>query len=339
MELRAVRPHPVAAAGMRFTVERLERRTLLAGLTAQYFDSVDFTDLKLTRTDATVDFTWTGAPHASMGTDFFSVRWRGQVQPQYAQEYTFYVSSDDGARLWVDGRLLVDNWVNQLPTERSGKIALEAGRNYDIRLDYYEWNNASQAKLSWSSASQPKQVIPSSRLFASPTGLSATYFDNANFTGPVTPRADAAVEFTWSTGSPAAGIAADRFSTRWTGYVQPQYSQTYTFYVTGDADSITRLRVDGELIVDSTSTQDGGVIKMEAGKFYDLELEYAEGTGAANVKLEWSSPSQPRQVIPGARLFAAEKSAIPTRLADYTNSVEDRSLPDPGVITPTATTG
>src|SRR5688500_16406236 len=109
-------------------LERLERRTLLAGLAAQYFDSVDFTDLKLTRTDATVDFTWAAAPAASMDADHFSVRWRGQVQPQHSQEYTFYVSSDDGARLWVDGRLLVDNWVNQSPAEKSGKIALEAGK-------------------------------------------------------------------------------------------------------------------------------------------------------------------------------------------------------------------
>jgi GH43 family beta-xylosidase len=313
-------------------LERLERRALLAGLSAQYFDSVDFTDLKLTRTDATVDFNWAGGPDASMGSDFFSVRWRGQVQPQYSQEYTFYVSTDDGTRLWVDGRLLVDNWVNQGVTERSGKIALEAGKNYDIRVDYYDFDLAAQAHLSWSSASQPKQIVPTSRLFTSPSGLSATYFDNANFTGPTTTRTDSLVDFTWNAGPPAPGIAADTFSTRWTGYLQPQHSQTYTFYVAGDADSTTRLRIDGQLVVDSSSSQDGGVIKLEANKFYDVELEYAENTGAANVRLEWSSPTQAKQVIPAARLFAAAETAIPTRTPTYTNSVEDRDLPDPGII-------
>ncbi|MEA2707532.1 MAG: hypothetical protein QOF78_133 [Phycisphaerales bacterium] len=313
-------------------LERLEPRTLLAGLTAQYFDSVAFTDLKLTRTDATVDFTWPVAPDASMGADFFSVRWRGQVQPQYSQEYTFYVSSDDGARLWVDGRLLVDNWVNQSPTEKSAKLTLEAGKKYDIRLDYYEWNLGAQAKLSWSSASQAKQIIPSSRLFTSPLGVSATYFDNQNFTGPTTARTDSTIDFTWNTGSPAAGIGADTFSTRWTGYIQPQYSQTYTFYLTTDADAVARLRIDGQLIVDTAGVQDGGVFKLEANKFYDIAIEYAEGTGAANVKLEWSSPSLARQVIPNARLFSAAETAVPSRRADYTNSVEDRDLPDPGII-------
>src|SRR5689334_18900044 len=86
--------------------ETLERRVLLTGLTAQYFDRVDFTDLKLTRTDATVAFNWgTAAPAAGMGVDGFAVRWTGQVQPQFTEEYRFYVNSDDGARLWVDGRL------------------------------------------------------------------------------------------------------------------------------------------------------------------------------------------------------------------------------------------
>jgi len=125
-----------------------------------------------------------------MGADFFSVRWRGQVQPQYSQEYTFYANTDDGVRLWVDGRLLVDNWVNQGLTEKSGKITLEAGKKYDIRLDNYDYDLGAQAHLSWSSASQAKQVIPAARLFTSPAGLSGTYFDNANFTGPTTSRAD-----------------------------------------------------------------------------------------------------------------------------------------------------
>src|SRR3954466_11198105 len=120
-------------------LEPLERRTLLTGLTGQYFDRVDFTDLKLTRTDATVNFSWgTAAPTASMGADGFAVRWTGQVQPQFGQDYTFYVKSDDGARLWVDGRLVVDNWVNQSVTEKSAALPLAAGKKYDIRLDYYD---------------------------------------------------------------------------------------------------------------------------------------------------------------------------------------------------------
>jgi GH43 family beta-xylosidase len=312
-------------------IERLERRRLLA-LTGQYFDSVDFTDLKLTRSDATVDFTWAGAPDAAMGSNHFSVRWLGQVQPQYSQEYTFYVTSDDGARLWVDGRLLIDNWVNQTPVEKSAKITLEAGQKYDIRLDYYEFDQGAQSRLSWSSASQAKQVIPNARTFAAPAGLAATYFDNQNFTGKTVSRTDSLVDFTWGTGSPDSAIGADTFSSRWTGYVRPATSETYTFYITGDADAVTKLRVDGQVVLDSTSVQDGGVIKLEAEKWYEIELEYGEGAGSANVKLEWSSPTVSKQLVPNARLIAAAKSSVPTKTTLYTNSVENRDLPDPGII-------
>src|SRR5215204_3555274 len=105
-------PRVLPSATLR-TVERLEPRRLLAGLAAEYFDRVDFTDLKLARTDATVNFTWAAAPDPSMGADNFAVRWRGQVEPPTTDTYTFYANSDDGVRLWVDGRLLIDNWVNQ----------------------------------------------------------------------------------------------------------------------------------------------------------------------------------------------------------------------------------
>src|SRR5688500_8949371 len=114
------------ATPWRRLIESLESRTLLTGLTGQYFNRVDFTELKLTRTDATVDFNWPAAPDASMSADFFSARWRGQVEAPSTEAYTFYVNSDDGVRLWVDARLLVDNWVNQGATEKSASVALEA---------------------------------------------------------------------------------------------------------------------------------------------------------------------------------------------------------------------
>ncbi len=136
------------------------------GLVGQYYDNMDFTNLMLTRTDATVDFNWgSGAPHSSMGVDTFSVRWTGKVQPQYSGTYTFFTSTDDGVRLWVNNVLLIDRWVNQGTTEWSGTINLTAGQKYDIRMDYFENGGSAVARLSWSHASQPKQIIPQARLF------------------------------------------------------------------------------------------------------------------------------------------------------------------------------
>jgi glucose/arabinose dehydrogenase len=136
------------------------------GLSGTYYNNSDFTGTSITRVDATVNFTWGGgSPDPAIGADTFSVRWTGQVEPQFTQTYTFYTQSDDGVRLWVNGVRIISNWTNHSTTENSGTIALTAGQRYDIQLDFYENAGSATARLLWSSASTPKAVVPTSRLF------------------------------------------------------------------------------------------------------------------------------------------------------------------------------
>ncbi|HUW83251.1 MAG TPA: Calx-beta domain-containing protein, partial [Phycisphaerae bacterium] len=136
------------------------------GLTGEYYDNIDFTAFVLSRVDATVNFNWgTDSPDPSMGVDTFSIQWVGQVKPLYSETYTFYTNTDDGVRLWVDGQLIVDHWVDQGPTEWSGTIALSAGVKYDIEMEYYENGGGAVAELRWSSASQAKEIIPQTQLY------------------------------------------------------------------------------------------------------------------------------------------------------------------------------
>lgn len=135
------------------------------GLLGQYYAGTGFQTLVTSRTDPGVDFSWAAAPAAGVPADGFSVRWTGQVAPLYSQTYTFFTSSDDGVRLWVDGVQLINNWTDHGLIENSGQIALVAGQKYDIKLEYYEKSGGAAAKLSWSSATQAKQVIPAARLF------------------------------------------------------------------------------------------------------------------------------------------------------------------------------
>lgn len=136
------------------------------GLTAKYYDNLDFTVYKLTRTDATVDFDWgDGAPASSVGPEEFSVRWTGMVVPRYTETYTFYTTSDDGVRLWIDGQLIIDKWIDQAATEWSGQVTLQAGRPYSVKMEFYDRFWGAVAKLKWSSASQAKEVIPQSQLY------------------------------------------------------------------------------------------------------------------------------------------------------------------------------
>jgi hypothetical protein len=143
------------------------------GLTGDYYSysngTTNFTGLPtLTRIDPTVDFNFgTGSPDPSIPVDLFQIRWHGQVQPFYSDTYTFYTTSDDGARLWVNGQLLVNLWQNQAATTGSGTIILQAGQKYDILMEYYENTSVASAQLGWSSIHQARGVIPMTQLYPS----------------------------------------------------------------------------------------------------------------------------------------------------------------------------
>ena len=137
-------------------------------------------------------------------------------------------------------------------------------------------------------------------------GLTAQYYDDADLTTLVATRVDAAVNFDWGTASPASGVASTTYSVRWSGAVVPQFSEMHTFTVT--ADDGVRLWVNNELIltnwVSQAATTVSGRIALRAGVATPITLEYFQNTGGASVKLEWSSPSMPLQVIPQSRLNA-----------------------------------
>ena len=111
-----------------------------------------------------VNFDWgASAPCSGLGTDNFSIRWSGQVKPRYSGTYTFYVTSDDGRRLWVNGTQIINTWTATSGTY-TGTISLVAGAWYDIKLEYYENTLTANAKLEWSSSSQTREVVPPSCL-------------------------------------------------------------------------------------------------------------------------------------------------------------------------------
>jgi hypothetical protein len=136
------------------------------GVKAQYYNGMNFDNLVLTRIDPQINFNWgdPGSPDTSVNVDQFSARWTGEVEAAFTETYTFYTTSDDGARLWIDGVQLVDSWVDQGATEHSGTIDLVAGTTYSLIMEYYENGGGAVAELRWSSPSTPKQLIPQAAL-------------------------------------------------------------------------------------------------------------------------------------------------------------------------------
>ncbi len=136
------------------------------GLAGEYFDNMDLTGSKLKRIDPGVNFSWgTGSPDPAIHPFNFSIRWTGFVKPEKSGVYTFFVSSDDGVRLWVDGNLIIDAWIDQSPTEYHGTATLAADQVYPITLEYYQHTGGTAIVLSWSPPGGAKAVIPANRLY------------------------------------------------------------------------------------------------------------------------------------------------------------------------------
>jgi glucose/arabinose dehydrogenase len=281
------------------------------GLSATYWDNQDFTGTTVTRVDPTVNFDWgTGSPAAAIDVNTFSARWTGQVQARVTGTHTFYTVSDDGVRLWINGVLVVNNWTDHAPIENSGTISLTAGQKYDVRMEFYENAGGAVAKLLWSAPGLAKEVIPQAQLFPTggtgpaPSGLSATYFDNANFTGATVTRVDPTVNFDWANGSPATAIGVDTFSARWTGKVRAKVTGTHTFYTVSD-DGV-RLWINGVLVIDNWTdhapVENSGTISLTTGQIYDVRMEFYENGGGAVAKLLWSAPGLAKEVIPASQL-------------------------------------
>jgi hypothetical protein len=162
---------PSALTGL----ERLEDRTTPSsgsGLLAQYYDNPDLTNLTAVRTDAGVDAQWAPGvePAAGVVGDAYSVRWSGQVEAKYTEDYTFTVTADEKVRVWVNGQLLINANGTDAAAEYSGTIQLVAGRRYDLQVEYENRTGGGQVKLEWTSASQPREVIPAGQLFPSERG-------------------------------------------------------------------------------------------------------------------------------------------------------------------------
>jgi ferric-dicitrate binding protein FerR (iron transport regulator) len=139
------------------------------GLLGAYFRTNHLTDQVLVRLDPVIDFDWASSEPAPGMSHPFSIRWTGFIEAQHAETYRFYVPSDDGVRLWIDDRLVYDNWRIQsfAPEDnRYGVFTFHDDRlRVPIRLEYYEQFSLAAVRLSWQSPNTPREVVPASALY------------------------------------------------------------------------------------------------------------------------------------------------------------------------------
>ena len=159
-----------------------------SGLTGSYYDNMDFTTLKTTRIDSSVNFDWGSTPPTGTGLSAgtYSVRWTGLVLAPETGTYRFSTRTSDGVRLWINGVQVINDWNDQAANlwNDSAAVTLTAGHKYEVKMEYYNNANPATARLYWYMPSRQAitaTIIPQELLFPVAGVCLASPQDGARF--------------------------------------------------------------------------------------------------------------------------------------------------------------
>jgi len=131
-------------------------------LVGTYFSDQNLGAVYSTRHDPQIDFNWGyGPPILGFKEDSFSVRWSGYIIVTKPGEYEFITDTDDGVRLIIDGKKIIEDWNTHSVVRNTGTASLSPGPHFLI-LEYFENNAAAVVKLSWKvPGALGPEIIPS----------------------------------------------------------------------------------------------------------------------------------------------------------------------------------
>jgi beta-glucosidase len=136
-----LRTGPPVPGSMLWTVEGKP------GLRGEYFKGTDLNGVPfVTRVDKDVNFQF-AEPAPGMAAQNFSVRWTGFLKPLDSGAYDLGMTGDDGYRVWLDGKLLVEDWSSHGPTTKTAKVTLDKSRRYALKVEYFQGGGGAVARL------------------------------------------------------------------------------------------------------------------------------------------------------------------------------------------------
>lgn len=298
----------------------------LNGLKAQIYAGRNFQRLVRERIDPNIECFWDhGAPADEAPVDDFSVRWSGWIRVPKAGRYKLLVSCDDGVRLWVGGRqLLNEGGTGAFNLETSVELT---DTPQSITVEHFDVGGASWIVLLWQPVGVPVPCpVPPAALFPdearanakpdrgdeSKSGLIAEYFDKSfsrRLRASTVPRAEAI----WGEGAPEWGLPPNA-GARYTGVLVPPVTGNYKFI--GWADNRMRVWIDGKPLLDADFERrkhETAFLDLEANVPYPLRIEFVDTVYGGSYLLHWVPPKGDKELcIPPECLFQT-KSAIPKR--------------------------
>jgi hypothetical protein len=105
------------------------------------------------------DGNWPGTELA----EHFYIRWTGKIRVPKDGKYTFFLTSDDGSRLFIDRQQVVDNGGLHSEEEKSGEVELKPG-DHDLKIEFFQNEGEAVCKFSWQAPDKDKEIVPASVL-------------------------------------------------------------------------------------------------------------------------------------------------------------------------------
>jgi beta-glucosidase len=121
------------------------------GLQAEYFDNIELKGMPVVvKRVSQVDFMWTlSSPDPLIVDDFYSARWTGKIKSPKTGTFKIGLEGNDGFRLYVDNKLLIDNWTKRSYSSELRDFYFEKEKSYDIRVEFFEPVGNARIRLVW----------------------------------------------------------------------------------------------------------------------------------------------------------------------------------------------
>jgi hypothetical protein len=242
-----------------------------------YFNNQNLSgDAALIRNDKSIDFNWKyDSPASALSKDYFSARWTRSLNFDEAF-YRFTIRVDDGVRLWVDDRLVIDEWEpNPLHTV-TVDLRMANGK-HDIKLEYFE--RSGQARIQFDT----EKIHPDNQDY----WVGKYWYNRSLDSSWALVKQVAEIDFDWGKKSPGLGIPSDDFSARWSRLVN---FIPGNYRLCARADDGVRVNVDNKLVLNEWHAGDASqdyCVDLTLSGSKRLDVEYYDRSGSAEVAFWW----------------------------------------------------